>query len=67
MMLGNFDVDVEHQQRIGHLFGPMPPEMRDDTAFMDRIHTYAPGWDVPKMRSELFTEHFGLVSDLLSE
>ncbi len=67
VMVGNFNVDVEHQQRIGHLFGPMPPEMRDDTAFMDRIHAYLPGWDVPKMRAELFTEHFGLVSDFLSE
>jgi ATP-dependent Lon protease len=60
-------VDVEHQQRIGHLFGPMPLEMRDDTAFMDRIHAYIPGWDVPKMSSDLFTRHFGLVSDFLSE
>jgi ATP-dependent Lon protease len=67
VMVGNFNVDVGHQQRIGHLFGPMPPEMRDDTAFMDRIHAYLPGWDVPKMRAELFTEHFGLVSDFLSE
>ena len=49
VMVGNFDVDVQHQQRIGHLFGPMPPEMRNDTAFMDRIHCYLPGWDVPKM------------------
>jgi len=67
VMVGNFDVDVEHQQRIGHLFGPLPPEMRDDTAFMDRIHGYLPGWDVPKLRPELFTDHFGLVSDFLSE
>ena len=43
VMVGNFDVDVEHQQRVGHLFGPMPKEMRDDTAFMDRIHAYLPG------------------------
>jgi hypothetical protein len=35
VLVGNFDVDVEHQQRVGHLFGPLPPEMRDDTAFMD--------------------------------
>lgn len=67
VMLGNFDVDVEHQQRIGHLFGPMPPEMRDDTAFMDRIHAFLPGWDVPKINKELLTDHFGLVSDFLSE
>ena len=67
VMVGNFDVDVEHQQRVGHLFGPMPPEMRDDTAIMDRIHAYIPGWDVPKMQADLFTDHFGLVSDFLSE
>lgn len=67
VMVGNFDVDVEHQQRIGHLFGPLPPEMRNDTAFMDRIHAYLPGWDVPKIHKELLTDHFGLVSDFLSE
>ena len=67
MLVGNFDVDVEHQQRVGHLFGPLPPEMRDDTAFMDRIHCFLPGWDVPKLNPWLFTQHFGLVSDFLSE
>ena len=67
VMVGNFDVDVQHQQRIGHLFGPMPAEMRDDTAFMDRIHAYLPGWDVPKVSREILTDHFGLVSDYLSE
>ncbi len=67
VMLGNFDVDVEHQQRIGHLFGPLPPEMRHDTAFMDRIHAYLPGWDMPKTAKELYTDHFGLVSDFISE
>lgn len=67
VMVGNFEVDVEHQQRIGHLFGPLPPEMRNDTAFMDRLHAYLPGWEVPKMSPELYCEHFGLVSDFLSE
>jgi ATP-dependent Lon protease len=67
VLLGNFEVDVEHQQRISHLFGPLPPEMRNDTAYMDRIHSYLPGWDVPKMERSLFTTHFGLVSDFLSE
>ncbi len=68
VMVGNFDVDVEHQQRIGHLLGPLPPEMRNDTAFMDRIHAYLAGWDVPKLSPlEHFTNHFGLVSDFLSE
>jgi ATP-dependent Lon protease len=67
VLVGNFEVDVEHQQRIGHLLGPLPPEMRNDTAFMDRIHAYLPGWDVPKMSNDLLTDHFGLVSDFLSE
>jgi ATP-dependent Lon protease len=67
VLVGNFDVDVAHQQRVGHLFGPMPPEMRNDTAFMDRIHAYLPGWDIPKVSRTLFTDHFGLVSDVLAE
>lgn len=68
VMVGNFDVDVEQQQRIGHLLSPLPPEMRNDTAFMDRIHAYAPGWDFPKLKaSDHFTDHFGLVTDFLSE
>lgn len=67
VFVGNFDVDVEHQQRVGHLFGPLPAEMRDDTAWMDRIHAYLPGWDVPKMSMDLTTDHFGLVSDFFSE
>jgi ATP-dependent Lon protease len=68
VMVGNFEVDVEHQQRIGHLFGPLPPEMRNDTAFMDRIHGYLAGWDIPKLSPlEHFTNQFGLVSDFFSE
>jgi ATP-dependent Lon protease len=67
IMVGNFDVDVTHQQRISHLFGPMPKEMRDDTAFMDRIHAFIPGWDFPKLDKTYFTHHFGLVSDFLAE
>ena len=68
VMVGNFDVDVEQQQRIGHLLSPLPKEMRDDTAFHDRIHAYAPGWDFPKLNPEShLTNHFGLVCDFLSE
>lgn len=67
VMIGNFDVDIQHQQRVGHLLGPLPPEMRNDTAFMDRIHCYLPGWDIPKVSKELFTDRFGLVSDVLAE
>ncbi|MFN9946191.1 MAG: BREX system Lon protease-like protein BrxL [Planctomycetota bacterium] len=68
VMVGNFDVDVEQQQRIGHLLSPLPKEMRDDTAFHDRLHAFAPGWEFPKLNPrEHLTSHFGLVSDFLSE
>ncbi len=68
VMVGNFDVDIEQQQRIGHLLSPLPAEMRDDTAFHDRLHAYVPGWEFPKLNpNEHLTNHFGLVSDFLSE
>ena len=68
VMVGNLDVEVEHQQRVGHLLSPLSADMRDDTAFMDRIHAYVPGWDFPKLNpNEHFTDHFGLVSGFLSE
>lgn len=68
VLVGNLDMDLDQAQRVGHLLAPLPPEMRDDTAFMDRLHAYAPGWDFPKLdpRRHL-TDHFGLVSDFLSE
>src|SRR6266542_5421952 len=64
---GNFEVDVEAQLRTDHLFGPLPPDIRNDTAFMDRVHSYVPGWDVSKVHKGLFTDHFGLVNDFLAE
>ncbi|MDR7225213.1 BREX system Lon protease-like protein BrxL [Aminobacter aminovorans] len=68
VLVGNLDVDLEQAQRFGHLLSPLPPEMRDDTAFMDRLHAYAPGWDYPKLDPRVhLTDHFGLVSDFLSE
>jgi len=68
VMVGNLDVDIEQQQKIGHLLSTLPPEMRNDTAFMDRLHAYVPGWDFPKLNpNDHFTDHFGLVSDFLSE
>lgn len=67
VMVGNFDVDVWDQLRRGHLLTPLPKEMRDDTAFMDRIHAYYPGWDVPKLDPSYFSNHFGFVSDFLAE
>jgi uncharacterized protein (TIGR02653 family) len=67
VMVGNFEVDVETQLRKGHLLSPMPKEMRNDTAFMDRLHAFIPGWDVPKLNPSYFTSHFGFVSDFLAE
>ena len=68
VMLGNFDVDVLQQQKIAHLLSPLPADLRDDTAFHDRIHAYVPGWDFPKLNPNThLTNHFGLVSDFLSE
>lgn len=68
VMVGNLDMDLEQQQRVGHLLSPLPSEMRGDTAFMDRLHAYAPGWDFPKLNPQIhLTNHFGLVSDFLSE
>jgi hypothetical protein len=64
---GNFEVDVETQLRQSHLFGPLPPDIQNDTAFMDRIHSYVPGWDAPKLEKRFFTDHFGLVNDFLAE
>ena len=65
--LGNFEVDVQDQLRRGHLLAPMPEAMRDDTAFMDRLHAYVPGWDIPAVGAEQKTDHYGLVSDLLAQ
>ncbi len=67
VMVGNFNVDVDDQLRKGHLLEPLPREMRDDTAFMDRLHAYLPGWDVPKLGPSYLTDHFGFVSDFLAE
>jgi ATP-dependent Lon protease len=68
VMVGNFEVDVQQQQRIGHLLSPLPEGMRDSTAFHDRIHAFAPGWDFPKLNpNRHLTNHFGLVSDFLAE
>ena len=64
---GNFEVDVTSQLAVGHLFGPLPPDMRNDTAFMDRVHLFLPGWDAPKVAKHLLTDHFGLVNDFLAE
>jgi ATP-dependent Lon protease len=66
-MFGNTNQPVDVMVRSSHLFMPMPDVIRDDLAFLDRIHYYIPGWEVPKMRMEFFTDHYGFVVDYLAE
>lgn len=65
VFVGNIDGDIETIVRTSNLFYPMPKEM--DTAFYDRIHAYIPGWEFQKTQDAVYTSHFGLVTDYLSE
>ena len=64
---GNINDSVHNVLKTTHLFDPFPPEFNNDSAFFDRIHCYLPGWEVPKMRSDLLTSRYGLITDCLSE
>ena len=64
---GNTNQPIDVMVQTGHLFAPMPDVIRDDMAFIDRIHYYLPGWEIPKMRNDLFTDHYGFVVDYLAE
>ena len=64
---GNINDSIQNMLKVSHLFEPFPPEFNNDSAFFDRIHCYLPGWEVPKMRSELLTAHYGLITDCLAE
>src|SRR5438093_1878766 len=66
-MFGNTNQPVEVMVRSSHLFMPMPDVIREDMAFLDRLHFYVPGWEIPKMRVEFFTDHYGFVVDYLAE
>jgi ATP-dependent Lon protease len=66
-MFGNTNQPVEVMVRSSHLFMPMPDVIREDMAFLDRIHFYIPGWEMPKMKVEFFTDHYGFVVDYLAE
>ncbi|MBD0371449.1 MAG: protease Lon-related BREX system protein BrxL [Pyrinomonadaceae bacterium] len=66
-LFGNTNQPVEVMVKSSHLFAPMPDVIREDMAFLDRIHFYLPGWEVPKMRIEFFTSHYGFVVDYLAE
>lgn len=66
-LFGNTNQPVDVMVQTGHLFAPMPDVIRDDMAFIDRLHFYLPGWEIPKMRNDLFTDHYGFVVDYLAE
>ncbi|ANP46079.1 protease Lon-related BREX system protein BrxL [Candidatus Viadribacter manganicus] len=66
-MFGNTNQPIDVMVQQSHLFEPMPEVIRNDMAFIDRLHFYLPGWEVPKMRQDLFTDHYGFVVDYLAE
>jgi ATP-dependent Lon protease len=66
-MFGNTNQPIDMMVQSGHLFAPMPDIIRDDMAFIDRLHFYLPGWEIPQMRNEFFTDHYGFVVDYLAE
>ena len=66
-MFGNTQHPVDVMLQMGHLFAPMPDIIRDDMAFIDRLHFYLPGWEMPNMRNEHFTDHYGFVVDYFAE
>lgn len=65
--VGNINQSVDVLLKTSSLFDPFPPEMGQDTAFLDRIHCYLPGWEVPKFRPDHFTNDYGFITDYLSE
>ena len=67
VFVGNINQSVEVLLKTSSLFDPFPPEMGTDTAFLDRMHCYIPGWEVPKFRPEHFTNDYGFITDYLAE
>lgn len=67
VFVGNINQSVDVLLKTSSLFEPFPPEMGTDTAFLDRMHCYIPGWEVPKFRPEHFTNDYGFITDYLSE
>lgn len=66
VFVGNINGSIENLVKVSHLLSPFPKDMID-TAFFDRFHHYLPGWEIPKMRPEFFTDAYGFISDYFSE
>lgn len=67
VFVGNINQSVDVILKTSHLFEPFPAAMAYDTAFLDRMHCYVPGWEIPKYRPEFFTNDYGFITDYLSE
>ena len=67
VFVGNINQSVDVLLKTSHLFEPFPKEMGYDTAFLDRMHCYVPGWEIPKYRPDFFTDDYGFITDYLSE
>ena len=67
VFVGNINQSVDAILKTSHLFEPFPESMGNDTAFLDRIHCYIPGWEIPKYRPEFFTNDYGFITDYFSE
>ena len=67
VFVGNINQSVDAILKTSHLFEPFPEKMGNDTAFLDRIHCYIPGWEIPKYRPEFFTNNYGFITDYFSE
>ena len=67
VFVGNINQSVDILLKTSSLFDPFPPEMGTDTAFLDRMHCYLPGWEIPKFRPDHFTNDYGFISDYLAE
>ncbi len=67
VFVGNINQSVDVILKTSHLFEPFPEAMANDTAFLDRMHCYIPGWEIPKYRPQYFTDSFGFITDYFSE
>ncbi len=67
VLVGNINQSLDSLIKTSHLFAPFPEAMANDTAFFDRMHYYLPGWEIPKMRPDFFTDKYGFIVDYMAE
>jgi ATP-dependent Lon protease len=72
VLAGNIEIDVDRMgprpsERYPHWFAVLPPEINTDTAFLDRLHAYIPGWEFSKVKKEKYAKGFGFMTDYFAE